>query len=314
MKEQLAPKQSSFDLPPFQDHSSDMVYCLELLEHQEYLEKPVKEQTRELTAANKTLKQSLIKQKKMEAQLCQAEDDLKLANKQLTLRANQLRKLTGELIKAEQKERKRLAKVLHDGLQQHMVLAKFQLNGISRQLEDNDLKQAVLKIESVMGEAIQMSRSLSVDLIPPVLHKGGLSAGLKWIECRMKKQYNFKVDLCIDTNVKLPEDVNILVFESLRELLFNAVKHAGSGTAKVHLEHLNGTGMRIIVSDEGVGFNPCDTSFSDGTGTRFGLFNIHERIGLIGGLFEIDSTPGKGSRFALTIPYSQTPLKQVESG
>ena len=84
-----------------------------------------------------------------------------------------------------------------------MVLAKLKLSDISRRLEDNDLKQAVLKIESIMGEAIQMSRSLSVDLIPPVLHKGGLSAGLKWIECRMKKQYNFKVDLCIDTNVKL---------------------------------------------------------------------------------------------------------------
>ncbi len=235
----------------------------------------------------------------------QAEDDLTLANTQLTARANQLRELMGKLTRAEQKERKRLAKVLHDGLQQHMVLAKFQLGGISRQLKDTDLKQAVLKIESVMGEAIQMSRSLSADLIPPVLRKDGLAAGLKWIERRMKEHYNFTVDLCIDTNVELPEDASILVFESLRELLFNAVKHAGVAGSKVHLKNLNGTHMQIIVSDEGGGFNPPDVTFSGGTGTGFGLFSIQERIGLIGGVFEIDSTPGKGSRFVLTIPDSQ---------
>ena len=232
----------------------------------------------------------------------QAEAGLKLANRQLTDRANQLRTLTGELTMAEQRERKRLAKVLHDGLQQHMVIAKFNLNGISRKITDHDLKNKLLKIESIIGEGIQMSRSLSADLTPTVLHKGDLAAGLKWIERWMKDKHNFGVDLSIESKTEFSEDVNILVFESLRELLFNAVKHSGVSRAKVDLQRLDGIGVRISVSDNGVGFD-ARSRVSSNDGGGLGLFSIHERIGLIGGHFEIDSTPGKGSCFTMTLPF-----------
>jgi signal transduction histidine kinase len=232
----------------------------------------------------------------------QAEAGLKLANRQLTDRANQLRTLTGELTMAEQRERKRLAKVVHDGLQQHMVIAKFNLNGISRKITDHDLKNKLLKIESIIGEGIQMSRSLSADLTPTVLHKGDLAAGLKWIERWMKDKHNFGVDLSIESKTEFSEDVNILVFESLRELLFNAVKHSGVSRAKVDLQRLDGIGVRISVSDNGVGFD-ARSRVSSNDGGGLGLFSIHERIGLIGGHFEIDSTPGKGSCFTMTLPF-----------
>jgi len=104
-----------------------------------------------------------------------------------------------------------------------------------------------------------------------------------------------------------PEDVNILVFESLRELLFNAVKHSGVSRAKVDLQQLDGIGIRISVSDNGVGFDArSQASLSAYGHGGLGLFSIHERIGLIGGNFEIDSTPGKGSCFTMTVPIAST--------
>jgi signal transduction histidine kinase/PAS domain-containing protein len=264
------------------------------------LEHKVRERTIALAHMVDTLEEEIELRK-------QAEDQLKLANRQLTDRANQLRTLAGELTMVEQRERKRLAKVLHDGLQQHMVIAKFNLNGISRKITDHDLKDKVLKIESIIGEGIQMSRSLSADLTPTVLHKGDLTAGLKWIERWMKDKHNFGVDLSIESKTDFPEDVNILVFESLRELLFNAVKHSGVSGAKVDLQQLDGIGIRIRVSDNGVGFDArSQASLSAYGGGGLGLFSIHERIGLIGGNFEIDSTPGKGSCFTMTVPFAPT--------
>ena len=277
------------------------------------LEHKIRERTITLAHLVDTLEEEIELRK-------QAEVELKLANSQLTDRAKQLRTLTGELTMAEQRERKRLAKVLHDGLQQHMVIAKFNLSGISRKITDHDLKDKVLKIESIIGEGIQMSRSLSADLTPAVLHKGGLAAGLKWIERWMKDKHDFGVDLSIESKTEFPEDVNILVFESLRELLFNAVKHSGVSRAKVDLQRLDGIGVRISVSDNGVGFDArSQVSAAANDGGGLGLFSIHERIGLIGGNFEIDSTPGKGSCFTMTVPYPQsfktsvsadTPLQQ----
>jgi signal transduction histidine kinase len=262
------------------------------------LEHKIRERTIALAHMVDSLQEEIELRKK-------AEVELKLANRQLTDRANQLRTLTGELTMAEQRERKRLAKVLHDGLQQHMVIAKFNLNGISRKITDHDLKNKVLKIESLIGEGIQMSRSLSADLTPTVLHKGDLTAGLKWIERWMKDKHNFGVELSIESKTEFPEDINILVFESLRELLFNAVKHSGVSRAKVDLQRLDGIGVRISVSDNGVGFNArSQTAANDGGG--LGLFSIQERIGLIGGHFEIDSTPGKGSCFTMTVPFAPT--------
>ena len=123
---------------------------------------------------------------------------------------------------AEQRERKRLAKVLHDGLQQHLAAAKLQLGALSVPGAAANGRGA---IEQLLNEAIQMSRSLSAELCPPVLHVNGLSAGLEWLRNWMRDRHEFAVDLSLDGNPDLPEDVRVLVFESVRELMFNAAKH-----------------------------------------------------------------------------------------
>jgi signal transduction histidine kinase len=100
----------------------------------------------------------------------------------------------------------------------------------------------------------------------------------------------------------LSQDVKVFLFESIRELLFNTVKHAQVDSAAVDVEILAGKVVQITVSDRGLGFDPAGMSLANELGGSFGLFSIHERLGLIGGQLTIESSPGKGSRFVLAVP------------
>jgi signal transduction histidine kinase/ActR/RegA family two-component response regulator len=231
-------------------------------------------------------------------------DELKLANEGLESRTKQLGLLAAELTLTEQRERKRLSQLLHDGLQQHLLSANMRLGGVAELTLDVDLKQAIDEIQIIISESVQLSRSLSAALSPPILHECGLSGGLEWLVRWMRDKHSFKVDLSIETQPELPEDVKILVFESVRELLVNAVKHSKVCSARVSLNQVNGAGLRIVVSDEGTGFDPCQLK-PPGEEGGFGLFSVRERIGLIGGSIEIDSAPGKGSRLVLLVPHGQ---------
>jgi PAS domain S-box-containing protein len=264
----------------------------------EELEQKIRQRTTDLARTVDTL-QAEIEQRRW------AEAELMRANTQLAVRANQLRALAGELTTAELRERKRVSKILHDGLQQDLAVAKLQVGSLTRQINCPQLKQEAEAIEKLLAESIDMSRSLSADLSPPILHESGLEGGLEWLVRRLLDKHGFNVDLFVDTRIELPEDAKVLVFESVRELLFNAVKHAKVSRAEVRVQQMEEGGVRIAVSDEGVGFDPAGLKAAGEKGVGFGLFSISERIGLLGGEFKVNSTPGKGSRFALTIPSLQ---------
>jgi CheY-like chemotaxis protein len=101
------------------------------------------------------------------------------------------------------------------------------------------------------------------------------------------------------------EDVKVLMFESTRELLFNAAKHARVASAKVGLRQIEGLTLQITVSDNGPGFDPAKMKAPGESGAGFGLLSIRERLDLIGGKLEIESAPGSGSRFFMTAPLLQ---------
>jgi CheY-like chemotaxis protein/anti-sigma regulatory factor (Ser/Thr protein kinase) len=153
-----------------------------------------------------------------------------------------------------------------------------------------------------------MSRSLSVELSPPVLHDAGLGGALEWLARWMRDKHNFTVELSVDIQPRLPEDVTILVFESVRELLFNAVKHAKTSWARVGLHQNGRSEIRILVSDEGVGFDPSRLDSTETATGGLGLFSIRERIDSIGGRVEIDSAPGKGCQLTMVVPAAVEPV------
>lgn len=220
----------------------------------------------------------------------------------LNRRTEQLQSLAADLTMAEQRERRRLAQVLHDGLQQILVAARLRLSKLARG-GDADARHRAGEVIDLLQESIEISRSLTAELSPPILYEAGLVAALEWLARWMQEKQHLAVELHgkLQTE-KLPENLSILLFHATRELLFNIVKHSKAKRATVKLkQHGDGT-IVIKVSDNGVGFDP-DRLHRVGEKTGLGLFSIRERIGIIGGKFEIDSAPGRGSVFTLSVPF-----------
>jgi PAS domain S-box-containing protein len=231
------------------------------------------------------------------------EQRVRRQTEELALRLSQLRALAEELRLAEKQARKRLAKVLHDHIQQLLVAAKIHVAMIGRNGDDS-VRQAVWEAEGMIDECIAASRSLTAELSPHILHEAGLNAGLEWLAGWMNDKHGFSVNLDMEAIGHLPDISKIMLFESVRELLFNAVKHSHTRSARVSLRTADGL-LRLVVSDSGGGFDPHVISPCDKSGNGFGLFSVRERLELIGGQFEMESAPGKGSRFVLSVPVTQ---------
>ncbi|HKW85679.1 MAG TPA: response regulator, partial [Nitrospiraceae bacterium] len=224
----------------------------------------------------------------------------------------QLRALATELNLAEQRERRRLATELHDHLQQTLVLGKLKLGQGKRLAQSIPACADVIKqVDEVFSDALQYTRSLVADLSPPVLRDHGLSAALKWLADYMRK-HEMAVNVMSpeQEDVALPEDQAVLLFQSVRELLINSSKYAGTGQATVALERRDGQ-LQIVVRDEGAGFEPhaaavpAETAHG-GLSSKFGLFSIRERMKALGGTFEIESALGRGTTATLMLPLAVT--------
>ncbi|HEU4683906.1 MAG TPA: response regulator, partial [Nitrospira sp.] len=216
-----------------------------------------------------------------------------------------LRELASELTLAELRVRRRVATELHDHLAQLLVLCRLKL-GQSRRLHDlASVRKAVQQTEETLGETLAYTRTLVADLAPPVLHDLGLPAALNWLGEYMRR-YDLSVAVSLDheKDLALSEDAKVLLFQSVRELLMNVHKYARVGEAIVRM-HRQDELLRIEVRDEGTGFDPAEISAERHTGSpKFGLFSIRERMMALGGSFDIDSAPGKGTRVLLMLPLS----------
>jgi PAS domain S-box-containing protein len=261
----------------------------------------------------------ITERKQSEEALRKGEEQLRAANEQLeqkvqertselNIQARQLRALAGRLTMTEQRERRRFAQILHDHLQQILASVKMQAGGLE-EMTYEDVKKTSEQIGALLNEALRVSRSLTADLSPPILHEAGLKAGLQWLSRSMFDKHGLKVEMITEADPKgLADDVRVFLFEAVRELLFNAVKHSESASAKVGLR-VSGKELHVTVRDYGVGFEPAIPSGQKTSTAGFGLFSIRERIGLFGGRFEIESHSGGGTQVVMTVPLD---LAQIE--
>lgn len=213
-----------------------------------------------------------------------------------------LRALTTELNLAEQRERKRMATELHDYLAQLLALAIMKLSQIKQKqglaLVTTDL---VNQAQQLVMEALNYTRTLVTDLSPPMLHDFGLPSALSWLADQMQRhQLTVTVETPQEDDLKLPEDQALLLFQSVRELLINVAKHGGTSRATVSLAQHDGA-LRLEVRDQGKGFD-IQTKAGSANGSHFGLFSIRERMQALGGSFDLESAPERGTRATLTLP------------
>jgi len=225
-------------------------------------------------------------------------------------RTVQLRALAAELSRAEERERKRLARVLHDHLQQLLVAARLNVNALGHRLIDPSLHELAERTDGVLGEAIGTSRSLTAELSPPMLYDAGLTAALHWLVRWFEERYGLLVDVeAEELGNTTPETTRSVLFQAARELLFNVVKHAGVNRARIELRRLPDDELELVVSDQGAGFSPTQIGPTEEGG--FGLFHLTERLVLLGGRLEVQSAPGQGTRIRVQAPQRQTDAQET---
>jgi PAS domain S-box-containing protein len=220
-------------------------------------------------------------------------------------RAKQLQILLSELVVAEERERQRLAEILHDHLQQLLVGAKINSEILSASI-GTEMKQVSENVLNLINQSIQTSRSLTAELSPPTLQKG-LTSALEWLSRWILENQAFAVDLQTAPSLDPQrEDITILLYHSVRELLFNVVKHAGVKSARLEMARDVQNRLRVSIIDQGAGFDPAAIWKNPRAGTGFGLFSIRERLQLLDGELEIESSPGNGACVSLVVPLEQT--------
>ncbi len=134
------------------------------------------------------------------------------------------------------------------------------------------------------------------------MYEHGLAAALEWLAAETRKHYDIEVTVEADPSANpKAADVRIFLFRAVRELLLNSVKHATGSALHVTMQHLRPHKVRIIVADDGPGFDPTSLDTQLTSSQKFGLFNIRERVSSFGGEFHINSSPKRGTQITLSL-------------
>lgn len=197
------------------------------------------------------------------------------------------------VLAAQEAERRRIARALHDELGQ--VLTALRLNLQSAQdLKGDEKKKALFEALSLAQQASEQVRDFSLQLWPTILDDLGLPAALRWLAERHKRWYGLMIEVDVDPIGRLSAPVEVACFRLAQEALTNVARHASATAVRITVKRLI-EGMRLEIHDNGRGFDPEAAKIRSIAGASLGLPGMRERIALAGGRFEIDSAPGQGT-------------------
>jgi signal transduction histidine kinase len=247
------------------------------------LEELIKERTFELIESNENL-QIEIKVRKQ-------------AEKKLLNYQKQLQSLSSQISLIEEREKRRIASELHDCIGQTLALTKIKLELLRKLSESFECKNIINEILQLVEQTIKGTRTLTFELSPPILYELGLRHAIQWLV----EQFSMKHGITIEFekyNGDIPIDNNIrfILFQAIRELLMNIVKHAQATKVKISMLLMNDK-LKMVIEDDGIGFSGDSDAFAG-----YGLFNIRERMNHIDGHFEIRATHSGGTRATLMAP------------
>lgn len=215
---------------------------------------------------------------------------------------DQLRLLTSELTLTEERERHRMATYLHDVIGQTLALCRIKIRGLQKSGNAGGTESALKEIQELVDQSINHTQSLTFELCPPILYELSFDAAVGWLIERFQQEHGLPIKFHGDNTQKpLTEEMRTILFQALREILVNVSKHARATSVDVIMRR-NDNEIRIVVSDEGVGFDPASLIPDGKRQGGFGLFNIRERLRYLGGVLEIASVVGQGTRISITAP------------
>lgn len=203
---------------------------------------------------------------------------------------------------AGERERCRIAEELHDQVGPNLLLCMMKLDSLRSQLPTDELDEIIEPIETIIENSIQEIRSLTFQLRPPILATAGLTPALKWLANEYQEKYGLNVTIT-DNALPLMMDFDIrsTLFQVVRELLLNIVKHARTNLATITIDR-EADLIITKVNDNGIGFDPAAKFVPKSDSMGFGMFNIRQKIEHIGGSIQFDSESGSGTLVTVTVP------------
>jgi signal transduction histidine kinase len=211
-----------------------------------------------------------------------------------------LRLFATEMPLIKEQERREIGTELHDSIGQNLALARLKLAELINSPSCKCVSKTLKDIDRLTSDSINSTRKMTFELGIPLLYDVGLEPALEWLIENYREDFGLACRLKRNPElISMDENVRVLLYHAVRELLVNILKHAKATRAKVSINK-NGKAVKIDIEDNGVGF---DTSQPQ---KGMGLFCVRERLAHIGGQFHIKSSPGKGSRFTLISPLSNS--------
>jgi PAS domain S-box-containing protein len=233
-------------------------------------------------------------------------DQVKVEEELLANR-EKLRSLANRLTVAEEQERRRIARELHDRVIQHMAISKIKIEKFFNTVGCDSTDEPKAEIVNLLDQVIGDARSVLFEISPPIISLLGFGEAVRWLADRFSTTHQIPCEVRLsgvdDTGNGDPieEEIQIVLFQSIREMLNNIAKYSEADRVDLLVSRKNGN-INLRVEDDGVGFDPEETGIRTDTLSGFGLFSIRERVNYFGGEFEIDSAPGQGARLSLTVP------------
>ena len=232
------------------------------------------------------------------------------AEERIVTYQRQLQSLTSELSLIEERERRRLATTLHDHVGQVLTFVGNKIDELHEIVSSHTCDSLIEEIRKLVGQTIKCIRSLIFELSPPVLYDLGLEEAIEWLADHFSQEHGLIIQVDKDEQPKpLKTEGNVILFQAVRELLLNIVKHAKATSVKIKIQRACND-LRIIVEDNGIGFENNLIDHTQHKIKGFGLFSIHERLEYYGGSMIIKSEESKGTRITLLMP--MIPSKKEE--
>jgi len=218
----------------------------------------------------------------------------------------QLRLLASKLTLAEEHERRRIARLLHDGVNQNLALLAVSLKKLTGETDLPALHRRLEEAAAQISRAAEEVRAMTFELSPPELDSLGFADAVRWLVEKMSRDLRLDSDFHVQSaELPIGEDVKVLLFHILRELLINIGKHAEAtrvfGSLAAEDQYL-----RITIGDNGKGFDPLQPLAMEHSG-GFGLFAIRERLKHVGGELTIEASPSDGTQVTVRIPVGSAP-------
>jgi signal transduction histidine kinase len=222
----------------------------------------------------------------------------------------QLRSLSSELSLVEERERRRIALDLHDGIGQTLALVNNQLGILRASISAKQGEELLDDIKDLVGKAIRYSRSLTSELRSPIFDQLPFGPAVEWLAEDILEKNLIATHLKVgDGSQALADDTRVLVLKAIRELLVNVVKHAKARNVKISVR-TEVDDIIIEIKDDGIGFDVPEDFIPSPGRKGLGLFTVRERLTHLNGRFSITSKPGQGTSSTLTVPKQ----KQAEEG